>query len=271
MIVPTSYARLRAEAVTLRRRLIDRLHIHGTPEAVALADALDACSPTLPCNSGACPVCGGDFQLVVVELVDREIKVAARTIRGRMHLGTIVPIIGCVEPDALTVDVCCQVRAAVTEALIACGIPPCLVAIDISFNEDATGVTPPHWCVHVHWIGLNWLSKVQVDALKQRFPSSSLVKKPVDHATLDTNPSARFYAYKPQRVRRVSHIASAKADGSRGAYRDTKRYKLRPSQSVTLALVEHELGYRGRLINHGISRNAVKAVVDAFEWARDGP
>ena len=260
-------ARYQVGAAVEQHRLINRLRGLDTAEADALAEILTTCTSDAPCNSGACPVCGGDFQLRAVELAKQEIGIPARAVRRRMHGLTLVPSIGCVAPDALSAAVCRRVRAAVAAALVECDLPPNLFAIDISFNEDALGIIPSHWCVHGHGAGLNWLMREQVEALKGLFPKTQLVSTPVNHQQLDHDEKALLYPYKPARIRRVSDIVPAAPNGGRASHRDTKRRSLRPWQSATLALVEHEVGYRGRLIGHKINADALEELVGAT----DGP
>ena len=271
MTIPVTNAPYRAHAAMVRRRLINRLRDQGAAGTCDLAEILERCTAANRCRSGACPTCGGDFQLAVVGLVDHTIKKPARILRGRMHTVTVAPSNGCVPPDALNIDFCEQVKAELATALTAYGHPPSVYALDISYNEDSLKRISPHWCVHTHGNGLDWLAPPKVEALKLCFPPSELVKRPVKYQELDKKSKGQLYPFKPLRVRRESYIVPAKSDGSRGAYRDTRRRDLRPWQAVALALVEHQLGFRGRLITHGIAESAVEAMFEAFEWVRDGP
>ncbi len=258
-----------AEAVLAHRRLIYRLRASELQGAAALAATLDSCTAAEPCRSAACPRCGIDLQAAMVEAVDHFIRIPAQAIRGRMTATTIVPAAGCLAPDNLSTDACRTIAAEIITAYAAAGLPPSLIGLEVSFNEDDTGEVEPHWCVHGHGINIDWLSEAQNHALRAPFPRSQQVRRPVLTEALDGRLSGRQYPWKAERVRRVTFFN--RGDGTRAPYRDTRHRALRVQQAVTLALVEHELGFSGRLLSHGIDREALRSHLGADWWARDGP
>ena len=256
---------------TSLRNLIRHLRDAELPGAAALARTLMRCDDRRPCRSAACPHCGREFQLALFKLYREQIKAPARLRhRGRTSVLTIVPAAGIIEPEHLDAEVLHRVSEEVADALAACRLPPAIVTLDVSYNEDDRGRTPEHWCVHAQGVVSNWLSEGHLEALRARFPRTSRIRKPVDTDTLDNNPRGALYHLKPDRCRRVSYVVPA-VEGGRNAYRDTKRYSLRPMQRVALALAEHEVGFEGRLISHDIGADAVEALFDAFYRVRDGP
>lgn len=170
------------------------------------------------------------------------------------------PSSGCVEPDALTAEVCHQVLADITAALVEAKMPACVIGLDISLNEDETGEVPHHWCVHGHGILLDWPSEAQVTALRRAVPPSAFAKRPVHVARLDEDERGRAYPFKIQRVRRVTYIDSSVED--RRSFRNTHRRELRPCQQVSLAKVEHEFGLMRRVMIHGIDADEVNRALD---------
>ena len=260
-----------AEAVLARSRLINWLCASELQGAAALAATLETCTTAEPCRSGlpACPWCGIAFQVAMVGAVDHFIRAPAQAIRGRMTATTIVPASGCLAPDNLSTEACRAVAEEIVAVYAAAGLPPSLIGLEVSFNEDDTGEVEPHWCVHGHGINLDWLSEAQEKALRAPFLRCQHVPKPVHVVELDGRLSGRQYPFKAERVRRVTFLNSG--NGKRGPYRDTRHRALRVQQAVMLALVEHELGYAGRLLSHGIDREALRSHLGADWWARDGP
>ena len=255
----------------VRARLIHQLRRIDGPEAAALAATLASCRDTNSCRSAACPVCGLAFQHAACSLVEAVIREPARKLRGRMSAITIIPSTGCEAPEELTGDTFRRSTAEISAALTASGVGPCVVGIEASFNEDETGRVPPHWCVHGHIIALDWLSRSQGDALRSAFPGSDQVRRPVKIEPLDQDIAGRLYPFKPEKVRRVTYQNDHNSKDNRGPSRDTHRRDLRPWQAVRLALIEHRLSYRGRLITHGIDKELAGRHLWGFGWPRDGP
>lgn len=252
------------------RLLIGQLRRSGLPEAEQVADILEGCRKSRPCYSAACRYCGLTFQEVGLSVVELFIRVPARTIRSRMNATTIVPAEGCVAPDDLTAEVFRCVRRRITEALEAGNVPSSIVGIEASFNEDLTGEIEPHWCVHGHGIGMDWLSDSQDETLRRFFPPSALSRGPVHSQPLDQQTKGRRYPFKPQRFRRVRYRIDAPANG-RSSFITTRRRWLRPWQAVKLAIVEHQVGFDARLLTHGIDADAFEQHLRNLNWPRDGP
>lgn len=252
-----------------RHRLIARLRASAEQGAAALAAFLNTCNVSTPCRSAACPVCALDFQQAAIAVVAEHTQGPARAIRNRMTATTIVPGTGCVAPTELTVEACDRVANQITSAFSALGLPATVIGFEVSFNEDTTGEVEPHWCPHGHSISLDWLSAAQEHAVRAAFPCSRQVKRPVKFDRLDRNQRGLRYPFKPEHVRRVTHLKSDHP--TRSPYRDTNRRELRSWQAVSLALVEHQRGFSGRLLIHGIDESVVRGQLEAFGWARRGP
>lgn len=257
------------KATFARARLIGQLRASQQPGSAVLADLLAACADAAPCRSAACSVCGLAFQRAAVALVEEFIDVPARAIRHRTTAITIIPASGFISPDALTVEDFQRVGAEVAAAFAALNLPPTIIGLEASFNEDTTGRFDDHWCVHTHANQLDWLSDSQEAFLREAFPRSPFVKQPVHCDKLDRRSEGRRYPFKPERVRRVT--VSNTDHPTRAPFRNSKRRELRPGQAVSLAMVEHRLGFARRHLTHGIDERLVRQRLRGLGWARDGP
>jgi len=257
------------KASVARARLIGQLRRSDETGAAAFAAVLAACTPTDPCRSAACPVCGLAFQATAVALVEEFIRIPARAIRNRMTAITIVPASGIVAPEKLSVKDYEQVGTQVVAAFAAVDLPPTIIGLETSLNEDTTGRFDNHWCTHTHSIQQDWLSRAQEDGLKDRFLHSEKVRKTVECLPLDRRSEGYNYPFKFERVRRVTVLNTEHP--TRKPFRESRRRELRPPQAVNLALVEHELGFSRRLLTHGIDERHVRQRLEAAGWGRDGP
>ncbi len=254
-----------------KARLVRYLRASGARGAGALAAILESCTATIPCQSGACLHCGRDLQRAHARLVEEAIRTPARALRNRASQITLVPASACVEPGALTAELLASVRETTALTAMAAGLGPTVFGIDISYNVDLEGETDPHWMPHGHGTSLDWLSKAQDKALRSGFPASDLIRRPVDIRELDGRQNGPDYAAKPDRFQRESYVVTPKPGADRGPYRDTRYHPLRAEQAVELALVEHEVGLRARVVTHGIADEVVERALGGFNWARDGP
>jgi len=252
-----------------RARLTSQLRKSELPGAAALAAVLAACTPSSPCRSAACPVCGLEFQATAVALVEEFIRKPSWTLRNRMTAITVVPTSGCVPPDVLAVEHFERVGAEIIAAFTALNLPATIIGLEASFNEDLTGEVEDHWCGHGHALQSDWLAAHQERALKDFFPRSSLVKRPIRCDKLDRRSAGLQYPFKPERARKVAWLNTS--DPERAPFRATKRRELRSEQAPCLALVEHQLGFGRRLLTHGINERVVRQRLEAAGWARDGP
>lgn len=251
-----------------RSLLIYRLGRAASGAAQGLSSRLCNCGSD-ECGSAACPVCCGHHQAAASSLVDVFIQQPALAPRGRCTLVTVVPSIGIADPGTLTSQHFAEVRKALASALAAVGYSPAIFGIEASFVEDATGRFANHWSVHAHGIALDWPSAELERNLRAWFPPSGPILKPVDFERLDGRVNATLYAFKAERFRR--DIRLAPATEKRASHRKGTRRPLRPKQAVELALVDHEVGFRDRLLTHGIDENHVGACLKALNWPRDGP
>ena len=256
-------------ATLARVRLIGQLRRSNRSGGAALAAVLADCTPPNPCRSAACPVCGLASQAAAVALVGEFIRTPARAVRNRVTALTIVPASGCVAPDQLAVADFERVGAEIAAALTKLNLPATIIGLEASFNEDTTGRFEDHWCVHTHAIQRDWLSAAQEKDLRAEFPPSELVKQPVHCDPLDRRTAGQDYPFKPERFRRVTVLKTDHQ--TRAPYRESKHRGPRPWQAVSLAIVEHQLGFSRRLLTHGIDEQLVQQRFQARGWARDGP
>lgn len=118
---------------------------NGLLGAHALADVLDGCSKRQPCRSAACPICGLAFQAAVVDVVDKFVARPARAFRDRMYAATVVPDAGCIAFDDLAAATFRKVAREISAAFVAVDLPPAIIGLEASFNEDQTGVVAQCW------------------------------------------------------------------------------------------------------------------------------
>lgn len=136
-------------------------------------------------------------------------------------------------------------------------------------NEDPVGNRPPFWALHTHVHALDWPSEATLTRLRSNYPKSDLVARPVRCDLFDGDPRAPLYAFKPKRSHRERRRIMD--DPERAPYWTTQDRPLRPDQAVELALIEHELGFDWRLLNHQIEEGAVITHLASVGWPRDGP
>ncbi|MCJ2127572.1 hypothetical protein [Methylobacterium sp. E-045] len=257
-----------AKASLASQRLIGQLRRSEIGAAAQLADSLDVCTTLRPCRSAACPMCGAEFQDVMVAINGQFIRIPARSARNRAHAVTIVPSTGCVKPEDLSVEAFVKVGDEITTALIRLDYPPTLIGLEASFNEDATGKVEPHWCIHGHTNSVDWPTTKQENGIRAAFLASPWIKYPVHIDLLDDRIEGRRYPFKPERFRRVTQLITD--NPGRRPYRDTKQRALRPWQAVSLAIVEHELGFERRLRIHGIDEKAFGEGLRGLDWPWGG-
>lgn len=251
-----------------RSQLVYRLGKADSRAARRLSRLLSKCGSD-ECGSAACPVCCGHHQAAASSLVDVFIQQPASALRGRCTLVTVVPSIGIADPRTLTAQHFAEVRKALASALAAVGYGPAVFGIEASFVEDATGRFANHWSVHAHGIALDWPSEELERNLRAWFPPSGPILKPVDFERLDGRVNAALYVFKAERFRRDVRLSTA--TDKRAPHRKGIPRPLRPEQAVELALVDHEVGFRDRLLTHGIDEDHVSACLKALNWPRDGP
>lgn len=156
-----------------------------------------------------------------------------------------------------------ELHGAVRNALTAASLPTAVIAIDVSFNEHLTADYRPHWVLHPRVYIPRPLDAAPERTLRQHFPPSDLIPRPLMIATFDGDLAGIAYGMKPGFERRQSYQQTkATAEGSR-VCRNTRGRPLRGSDAVELAVYLDRTGLRRRLFLHGtmLTRSPDGAVV----------
>jgi hypothetical protein len=243
---PRWYGDHSGEAHAQRLRFIWLLRRYGadSPDALALADRLESCAPGERCRSGGCPECGGAFRNW---FVDAGLEVQ-RDVGGGTSVLSIVPPNEQVPIGELDGAAIHAAGATIAKTLKSLSLTTALVTIDASANESREGEFDPHWQLQ------GWVSvpKVQVDRIRrddirEAFPASKTVPRPVKVQVWDGDPAALAYGMKTDFVRRVSYLKPADPVRGRGECRNTRDRDLRVHQLVELLLALDSAGFRARL------------------------
>jgi len=133
------------------------------------------------------------------------------------------------------------------------GIRTLIGAVDWSFNEDK-GKNRKRWYRHIHCVIADGGTDAVLEALKERFPKSRDVHKPVRVTQWDGDPKALRYLVKQPTKRRISFIGKRfdKTSGKHRKCRDTDKQPLRSRDRLELLLHLDDIGFSGRLFLKGV-------------------
>ena len=209
-----------------QRKRIKLLRKYGadSPDALALADLLESCVPDERCRSGGCLECGGAFRNW---FVDAGLEVQ-RDVGGGTSVLSIVSAYHQIPIGELDGAAIRAAGVSIAKTLKSLGLTTALVTIDTSANESRDHEFDPHWQLQ----GWAFVPKVQVDRIRrddirEAFPASKTVPRPVRILTWDDNAAALAYGMKTDFVRRVSYLKPADHLRGRGEHRDTRDRDLR--------------------------------------------
>ena len=124
--------------------------------------------------------------------------------------------------------------------------------VDWSLNESKEKKHKPYWCSHVHGLTVTNDAKALKGALKEQFPSSKTIPRPIKVEDWDGEPAALRYPMKPKpkRDRRISTDNGKrfnKKTGQRRKCRATDKQPLRSKDKLELLLHLDTIGIAGRL------------------------
>jgi hypothetical protein len=130
------------------------------------------------------------------------------------------------------------------------GIPTLIGAVDWSFNE-VKGKNRKRWSRHLHGVIPEGGT---LEALKNQFPKSRDVRKPVYVVPWDGEPKALRYLVKQPTKRRISFMGKRfdKKSAKRRTCRDTDKQPLRSRDRLELLLHLDEIVIAGRLFLKGV-------------------
>jgi hypothetical protein len=133
------------------------------------------------------------------------------------------------------------------------GIRTLIGAVDWSFNE-IKGKNRKRWSRHIHGVIPERGTEADLEALKNQFPESRDVRKPVYVVPWDGEPKALRYLVKQPTKRRISFMGKRfdKASGKHRKCRDTDKQPLRSRDRLELLLHLDDIGIAGRLFLKGV-------------------
>jgi hypothetical protein len=237
------------EATKMRKLTILRLHRLGAVEADVLADRLTTCTPSNPCASWACPVCGRSHQRW---FVDQSHKLIARQPDQHFQMVSLIPDFGACPLDRISALDVTAIRLRVVRALRAAGIEFAFGGIDFSMNidhEDDEWYLQAKFLLFIHGI-----TEHRKEAIRKILNQSSRVKVPVHALEFDGYKAGLAYALKYEFFRRENYLQGAQV---RRDDRETLNTRVRPlggRAAAQLAILLDRLGLSNRLILVGLKR-----------------
>lgn len=242
-----------AEVATLHDAAVSRLIRAGDTVAGAteLVERLASCSPSSPCVSGACPICGRSHQRWFVN--------GGRLIASQLPSGqdlctiSLVPDFGRFRWDRHDQFDPAAFKRKVKRALQASGITRAFGGLDFSLNFDFDSDIP-NLQVQIFLIGEIQAERYQQDILRKQLNESGKVKVPVRITRFDGNNAGFAYALKYEFFRRESYLQTADQRNDSRASLNTRSRPLRGRAAVQLAILLDRLGLEARLLLIGVKR-----------------
>jgi hypothetical protein len=235
-----------AEARRERHRLALALRRDASRAALALAEKLEGCRQGRRCLSGACPVCGRALQRMFVHATPS----LAERHDGDMEAINLVSATGAIPYRRLDEhDVFERIERRLRRALdrlrlLAVG------GFDISANEHEADEFEPHWMPHAWILAPGRRARRVENELRDWFPNTDTVPRPVHMKRFDGNPAGFAYALKPDFLRRISLEPATLPDGSRSTH-STRGKPIWGEPRVELALALDRAGLDARLFLRG--------------------
>jgi hypothetical protein len=137
------------------------------------------------------------------------------------------------------------------DALARAGVTWFLGATDWSFNEHASGRYPPGWQEHFYGFTVTDDPAQLKKKLKDRFPPTDAIPRPVRVEAWDGDPAAIRYMLKPVFWRRIATDEGQRHDKDSAEKREcraTDKQPLKSSQKHELLMLLDEIGIQGRFL-----------------------
>ena len=218
-----------------------------------LADELERCRPKHRCKSPACAECADAGQRLVAKVVRKFLKLQAGD-DTKIVCVTIIPADGLIKAEKLNQAVPELGIRRWKARLGKAGVTWFLGATDYSFNEHKQGRYQPRWSVHIFGVTMTNNPKKLKRALKEQFPKTKVILRPVKVEEWDGNKKALRYILKPNFWRRIANDDGQrhnKKTGTERACRDTDMQPLQSKRKRELLLYLHNSGLQARLVSCG--------------------
>jgi hypothetical protein len=260
-----SLSRHQANAQRLRDVKMLRRHCKMNKRGLHLADLIESCEEDHRCLSGACIACNRAAQRLFVEgggslLRKSAISVTAVSIvfkKAWVMQGTLA------NPS----DLFELLSQRLSKALVLSGVRRAFGGFDVSVNERARSGFSPHYRPHAYIFIPTQQFKHAERRLREFFPASSTVRRPVVAHHFDGRRKGLAYAFKRDFQRRVTLPRQTLPDGS-VRRRNTRDRPLRAQQKVELGLALNRLGLGSRVFLHGLR---IVAAGDKIRIVRSTP
>jgi hypothetical protein len=234
-----------------RRKRVAWLRKKGkkSPASGKLADKLEGCKKGRRCKSAACAECAHAAQRLLTKVTRRFLKAGVND--GTIVCVTVVPADGITKPGNLNKGEHERRIRRWKEKLGKGGITWFAGATDWSYNQHKQGKHKSVWFEHIHGITLTKNPKKLKKKLREQFPKTGLIARPVTVVAWDGDPKALRYILKPQFRRRIANDHGKRHDKNSATTRvcrDTDTQPLQSKQKQELLLHLDDTGIQARLV-----------------------
>jgi hypothetical protein len=234
-----------------RTELVDWLRKkHESDEAsMNLADRLEACKPDRRCWSAACPKCSYAAQTFTTEVAVKFLT--SHQDRNKIVCVSVVPADGDIPQGKLSSDQHARNVRRWKEALRRAGVTWFIGATDWSFNEHNGGRYKPSWQEHFYGFTATDDPKELKKKLKEQFPTTDSIPRPVRVKVWDEDPTAIEYMLKPIFWRRIGTDEGQRCEKDSTEKREcraTDKQPLRSAEKHELLMFLDKIGIQGRFL-----------------------
>jgi hypothetical protein len=229
----------RSEAKLERTRLFRFLmkYAHVQSDLREIAEKLTHCSPNNRCNCAVCPECGRAFQRFFVSqckpLFASESVCVASIIDSKQSIRQ--------ELSQFSASGLINRTKSIFRKN---GVDLAAGGIDLSYNQNASGLFDPHWCAHLWLILPHSNRELWESALRAANPASEAVPRPIKILKWDGRNEALAYALKATFKRRVS-VKGRRSDTT--PQRNTSEQDLRVAERIPLYQYLDSIGLHARV------------------------
>jgi hypothetical protein len=235
----------------LKRVRFLRGHSRSNPNALRVAERLEACSRGNPCLSGACPECGRFFQRAWVRK-SRAVIRSMSVLDAELIAISLVPPKSRVPQGQLQRFDAVNMQRRVKYRFDGADIGVAIGGIDFSFNEDRNGSYSPFWCPHAYIITATNNRKVLASKLTD-FGITIEIPRPKKITKFNNIALRRSYSMKMHFHRRIGYDDQRKQeDESIRYFRNSSRDRLRAVERIELFIFLDQIGFAARAIFRGI-------------------